>query len=53
MANRSQILPLLASLGEELKQVSALMENPSPEALFNYFAEARDARQRFLYQLEK
>ncbi|CAG0990892.1 partial prephenate dehydrogenase [Anaerolineae bacterium] len=53
MANRSQIIPLLASLGEELKQVSALMENPSPEALFKYFAEARDARQRFLYQLEK
>jgi len=53
LANRSQIIPLLSSLGEELKQVAALMENSPPDELFQYFAEARDARQRFLHQLEK
>lgn len=52
-ANKQEILPLLSALGDELKYVAALMEKVGSEDLFQYFAEARDARQRFLYQLEK
>ena len=54
--NREQIIPLLNLMGEELKEVASLMgqdSNESAENLLLYFAEARNARQRFLNHLEK
>ena len=54
--NREQIIPLLNLMGDELKQVASLMgqdSNESAENLLLYFAEARNARQRFLNHLEK
>ncbi len=53
LANREHIIPLISRLGNELKDVAALMQNRSAEELFEYFAEARNARQRYLNQLEK
>ncbi len=50
LLNSGQIVPLIDSLGDELKQVAALMKNCSGEELLAYFAEARDARQRYLDQ---
>ena len=54
--NREQIIPLLNLMGDELKEVASLMgqdSNESAENLLLYFAEARNARQRFLNHLEK
>ena len=51
--NREQIIPLLKAMGEELMQVANLMEQNSVESAENllvYFADARNARQRFLTQ---
>ena len=53
--NREQIIPLLNSMGDELKQVASLMGQDSSEAAENlllYFAEARNVRQRILNHLE-
>ena len=51
--NGGQIIPLLNAMGEELKQVAGLMEQNSVESAENlllYFADARNARERFLAQ---
>ncbi len=53
LANREQIVPLISRLGDELKEVAARLEKRSAEELFAYFTEARNARQRYLNQLEK
>jgi len=53
LANREQIIPLLQQYGEELQRVAGFMRDGSAQALFDYFTEARSARQRFLDQLEK
>lgn len=53
LANRGQIIPLLARMGDELNRVARLMESGAATELYDYFAEARGARQRFLDQLEK
>jgi prephenate dehydrogenase len=56
LLNGRQIIPLLNSMGDELKQVASLMGQnsaKSAEDLLLYFTEARNARQRFLNQLEK
>jgi prephenate dehydrogenase len=56
LLNGGQIIPLLNSMGDELKQVADLMGQnsaKSAEDLLLYFTEARNARQRFLNQLEK
>jgi len=53
--NCDQIAPLMSSMGDELKRVASLMEGNSVESAENlliYFAEARNARQRILNQLE-
>ena len=52
VANRDQIVAQLHRYGEELVQLAALLERADAAALFDYFTEAREARQRFLYQLE-
>lgn len=52
-SNSEQIVPLLLSMGNELKQVAGLMKLDSVESaekLLAYFAESRNARQRFLEQ---
>jgi len=51
LLNSEQIIPLMNSMGDELKQVATLMEKNSVESaekLLFYFAEARNARERFL-----
>jgi len=53
LANREQIVPLIAQLGEELKAVAGLLERRDADELFAFFTDARNARQRFLDQLEK
>jgi prephenate dehydrogenase len=53
LANREQIIPLLQQFGDELQRVAGLMKEGSAQSLFDYFTEARSARQRFLDQLEK
>jgi prephenate dehydrogenase len=50
LLNRSQILPLVECLRDELGELAALMGEDSAEDLLAYFTEARDARQRFLAQ---
>jgi prephenate dehydrogenase len=53
LLNGGQIIPLLDSMGDELKQVASLMGQnsaTSAEDLMRYFTEARSARQRFLAQ---
>ena len=53
LLNSRQIIPLLNAMGEELQQVASLMEQNSVESAENlllYFAEARNARQRFIEQ---
>ena len=52
VANRDQIVAQLHRYGEELVQLAALLERADAAALFDYFTEAREARQRFLDQLE-
>jgi prephenate dehydrogenase len=53
LANRAEIIPLIAQLNRELAHVSQLLETGSGPELFEFFADARNARQRFLDQLEK
>lgn len=53
MANRAQILPLIAQLADELKHVAEWLEQDSRDELFGFFTEAREARQRFLEQMDK
>jgi prephenate dehydrogenase len=53
LANRDQIMPLMHQFSEELQRVASLMQEGSAQSLFDYFTEARGARQRFLDQLEK
>lgn len=51
LLNRDKIVPLLIALGEEMEHAANLMDDGSDEsaaALFRYFSEAREARQRFL-----
>ncbi len=50
LLNRSQLLPLIEELRQELGRLAALMGEDCAEELLAYFAEARDARQRFLAQ---
>ncbi|MDD5033757.1 MAG: prephenate dehydrogenase/arogenate dehydrogenase family protein [Methylococcaceae bacterium] len=50
LLNRGQILPLIEELQQELTVLSALMNEDSAERLGEYFTEARNARQRFLFQ---
>jgi prephenate dehydrogenase len=53
MANQDHIAPLIGQLCDELKRVREMLESRSAAELFEFFANARAARQRFLDQLEK
>lgn len=53
LANRAHIVPLIEQLGKELNQVAGMLDQRAADDLFEFFASARSARQRFLEQLEK
>lgn len=53
LANQEHIAPLLGQLCDELQRVRRMLENRAAAELFEFFASARNARQRFLDQLEK
>lgn len=53
MANAEHIVPLIDELTLELKKVNSLLSQGSSDELFEFFTDARSARQRFLDQLEK
>lgn len=48
LANHRQIVPMLESLGDELKCLAGLMESQAGEQLHEYFSQAREARERYL-----
>ncbi|BBA34700.1 prephenate dehydrogenase [Methylocaldum marinum] len=52
-ANRREIVPLIHQFREELNVVAGLISSGAAEELFSVFADARNARQRFLDQLER
>ncbi len=53
MANKQEIIPLIQQLQAELSKIQHLLENNESQQLFETFSYAREARQRFLDQLEK
>ena len=53
LANRQALLPLMAAYQAELGRVMELLEAGREPELLALFAGARDARQRFLEQLER
>ncbi|MGZ8248412.1 prephenate dehydrogenase [Methylomagnum sp.] len=53
LANRAEIVPLIEQYRTALANAAALMSEGRAEALYDLFASARGARQRFLDQLEK
>jgi len=53
LANQEHIAPLIGQLCDELNRVKAMLETGAAADLFEFFASARNARQRFLDQLEK
>jgi prephenate dehydrogenase len=52
LLNREPLIPLLGQLGAEISAVAEMMAQQSQPELCAYFTEAREARQRFLNQLE-
>jgi prephenate dehydrogenase len=53
LANRAEIVPLIEQYRTALAHAAALMTEGRAEELYDLFANARGARQRFLDQLEK
>lgn len=53
MANKQEIIPLIQQLQAELSKIQNMLENNDDQQLFETFTYAREARQRFLDQLEK
>jgi prephenate dehydrogenase len=51
-ANKDQLIPLLHQLKTELDKIEYLLANNDGQRLFETFSYARNARQRFLDQLE-
>ena len=52
LANKQHIIPLIQQLKTELSSIEVLITNNQATELFETFTYARDARQRFLDQLE-
>jgi prephenate dehydrogenase len=52
MANKLEIIPLIQQLQAELNSIQQMLENEQHQQLFATFTYAREARQRFLDQLE-
>ncbi|WP_305910178.1 prephenate dehydrogenase/arogenate dehydrogenase family protein [Methylomarinum sp. Ch1-1] len=53
MANKQEIIPLIQQLQSELHRIQQMLEQGENQRLFETFTYAREARQRFLDQLEK
>lgn len=53
MANKREIIPLIQQLQAELSKIQNMLEHNDDQQLFATFTYAREARQRFLDQLEK
>ncbi|WP_031433122.1 prephenate dehydrogenase [Methylomarinum vadi] len=53
MANKQEIIPLIQQLQAELSKIQQMLEHDESQQLFATFTYAREARQRFLDQLEK
>lgn len=53
LANRREIVPLIEQYREALRRAADMMAAGRAEELYALFNDARDARQRFLDQLEK
>ncbi len=53
LANKQAILPLIQQLKGELGTIEHLLEDENSQQLFETFTYAKNARQRFLDQLEK
>lgn len=52
LANRQEIIPLLQKYRDELQKIEQLLSNEQSQQIFETFTYARNARQRFLDQLE-
>ena len=52
-ANKTEILPLIEQLQKELTKIQALLAADDYQQLFDTFAYAKSARQRFLEQFDK
>ena len=52
-ANRASIEGLIGQYVEELQQLASMLSRGAGDELFTLFSEARDARQRFLDQLDR
>jgi prephenate dehydrogenase len=52
LANKQEIIPLIQQLQMELNNIKQLLENNQSQQLFETFAYAGSARQRFIVQLE-
>ena len=52
MANRDKLIAVIKQYQEELDQISAMLEKNESQLLFDTFANAKKARQRFLDQFE-
>jgi prephenate dehydrogenase len=52
LANKGEIVPLIRQLKAELEKIAKMLENSEEQTLFEVFSRAKNARQRFLDQLE-
>ncbi|MDD4915799.1 MAG: prephenate dehydrogenase/arogenate dehydrogenase family protein [Methylococcales bacterium] len=52
LANKQEIMPLIRQYRAELSRIEQMLADDQAQQLFETFAYARDARQRFLDQLE-
>lgn len=52
LANKHAIIPLIAQLRTELEKIEFLLAEEQQQTLFDIFAHAKNARQRFLDQLK-
>jgi prephenate dehydrogenase len=52
MANKEEIMPLLAELRHKLETIETLLKDNKTQDLFETFSYAKNARQRFLKQLK-
>lgn len=53
LANKQEIIPLIQQLQSELSKIEQMLEHDESPQIFETFSYARNARQRFLDQLEK
>lgn len=52
LANKNEIIPLMAELRDKLQKIETLLQKNETQTLFETFCYAKNARQRFLEQLD-